>query len=75
MASMKNRPLFNGALFVLEEPATVGWIGYNGICRNARFVFDQPFKVELDDTLELTNGCWYLLSKGLRVPLHGRWDR
>jgi hypothetical protein len=25
--------------------------------------------------LELDNARWHLISKGIRIPLHGKWDR
>ena len=59
----------------LDAPRVIEWIGYNQICQNARFVFDQPIKVEIEDILELTNGGWWLISQGVRIPMHGRWDR
>lgn len=61
--------------FRVEEPTVIDWIGYNEVCIDACFVFDQPIKVDPDDILELTDGCWYLISHGIRAPLHGKWDR
>ena len=58
-----------------DEPRVIEWIGFNEICRNARFVFDRPFKMELDDILQLDDGCWYLISCGYRYSMSGRWDR
>jgi hypothetical protein len=58
-----------------EKSQVVESIGYDQICRNAKFVFDKPIKMEPSDTLELLNGSWSLISQGVRIPMHGRWDR
>ena len=59
----------------LEEPTIIEAIGYDSLSRQVRFVLDKPIKIELEDVLELTNGCWTLISQGIRIPMHGRWDR
>ena len=59
----------------VKEDQIVEWIGYNQICTNARFVFDVPIKLETQDVLQLMNGCWYLISQGIKIPMQGRWDR
>lgn len=58
-----------------DKPEVIEWIGYNHVCLNARFVFDKPIKIEPDDILELVNGCWSLIAKGVYIPMQGRWDR
>ena len=62
--------------FQLDQPTVLEWIGYNEICQNARFVFDRPHVVNVDDVLELSDGCFYLIREdGRRVAMNGRWDR
>lgn len=62
--------------FRVEETSTVKELGHNeSVCDNAAFVFDDPLVIEPDDLLELTNGSVFLISKGVRVPIPGKWDR
>ena len=50
-----------------------------GVCSNARFVFDQEITVWPNEELELDNGQWFLITNPLglesRTLLSGKWDR
>jgi hypothetical protein len=62
--------------FKVEESMTLEELGHDPeVCSNAAFVFDTPLNIEPEDALELTDGYVYLISKGVRIPIPGKWDR
>jgi hypothetical protein len=53
-------------------------VGVGVVCRNTRFVFDQPVTCLADEELELDNGQWFLIKvingKEERIQLDGKWE-
>ena len=61
------------SFYRIEQESVIEQLGYPNVCSNAYFKLDNPIRVEPSDTLELTNGQWFLHSQNVRVPLPGRW--
>ena len=62
-----------------SEETNVAEIGIGVVCRHARFVFDKPLTLQLDEVIELDNGQFFLVKvvdgKEKRTLLNGKWDR
>lgn len=57
----------------------IGQVPQGAVCRNARFVFDEPVTIYKDEEIELIDGQWFLVIPGpdgeVLQKLNGKWDR